>query len=182
MNATPAHDLRDASLARPIAMRQTFDTLVAQFYNKLTNYAEHISKADAEDLVQDTFLRAWRYFDKFDERRGDFYTFLRIQCRHIHFDKHRSAASRTALLSLDQELPPNQCLVTPDISESVISRRMLDDAMADMTASEKSIAISLMEGNTVQDTARALSLPPSALYHVVWALRDVMDTEMRCVA
>lgn len=58
-------------VAEPIAIKpdrlQRFENLVLPVMGKLHNTAIRLTRnrRDAEDLVQDTYLKAWRYFDRF---------------------------------------------------------------------------------------------------------------------
>lgn len=72
-------------------MERRFETLVRRHHVAVTAYARAMasSAALAEDAVQETFLRAWRYLDSF---RGDgsFEGWLIRICRHCVIDLERT--------------------------------------------------------------------------------------------
>ena len=93
------------------------------------------SPADAEDLVQETLLRAWRNYSPAEERsysRGWLLTIL----RHAAIDRSRKASSRIRLVPLteleltdrgaEEEGPPG---ALPALSEEAF-REWLDDRLA----------------------------------------------------
>ena len=52
--------------------------------------------AEAQDIVQDVFLRLWRDWDRYDERRGAVGAYLRVMARSMALDawrEHGVAAS-----------------------------------------------------------------------------------------
>jgi RNA polymerase sigma-70 factor (ECF subfamily) len=62
--------------------------LVSRYYDAAWRFAYHMlgERADAEDVVQDTFLRAYLAIGRYDERdqfRGWFFRILTNQCRNF---------------------------------------------------------------------------------------------------
>jgi RNA polymerase sigma-70 factor (ECF subfamily) len=73
--------------ARPTRSEREFDRLVRAHAGSVAAYAR-ATAADpwtAEDALQETFLRAWRYFDTFDGR-GSFEGWLIRICRNCLID------------------------------------------------------------------------------------------------
>jgi len=57
------------------------------------------NKADAEDLVQDTFLKAWRTGSAFDPQRGSLDTWILLTARSVAIDRLRRRALEARKLS-----------------------------------------------------------------------------------
>ncbi len=74
---------------------QEFDDLVRRHAGAVTAYARAITRDrwEAEEAVQETFLRAWKYLDSFD-RRGSFEGWLIRICRNCVVDLAARAARR----------------------------------------------------------------------------------------
>jgi RNA polymerase sigma-70 factor (ECF subfamily) len=66
---------------------EAFGSLVARYYDACWRFAYHMlgERADAEDVVQDSFLRAYLAIGRYDERdqfRGWLFRILTNQCRN----------------------------------------------------------------------------------------------------
>lgn len=73
-----------------------FGTLVARYYDACWRFAYHMlgERADAEDVVQDTLLRAYLAIGRYDERdqfRGWLFRILTNQCRNAQTSRGRRA-------------------------------------------------------------------------------------------
>jgi RNA polymerase sigma-70 factor (ECF subfamily) len=76
------------------------------------------NEQDAEDLVQETFLRAWRHWDQFEGRSDPatwLYSIAARACRRMH---RRRAGEPSRVESLSELLPTDEASV-PDIGAGV---------------------------------------------------------------
>jgi RNA polymerase sigma-70 factor (ECF subfamily) len=116
--------------------REAFDELVLRYQTPILNLARALTagSADAEDLAQDVFVRAWRSLSGF---RGDstFSTWLyRVAINVIH--SHRSRTSR--LRRLFRSPPAGETADDPieaapapvDLERDVLLRDVIDKALA----------------------------------------------------
>jgi RNA polymerase sigma-70 factor (ECF subfamily) len=97
------------SVARPIAGtlrgdRREFDDLVRRTHRQAYNIAYRLAgnQADAEDIVQESFLRAYRFFDRYN-RQMPFENWLYRIISNVHIDEIRKKP-RGRFQSLDQPL------------------------------------------------------------------------------
>ena len=63
-------------------------------------------RARAEDVVQETLLRAWRHHDRLEESRGSVRAWLFTVARNIVIDEWRTRRSRSELSVADVPEPP----------------------------------------------------------------------------
>ena len=78
------------------------------------------SKEDAEEVVCDVYIHAWRRAGSFDARRGSVMGWLAVMARNRAIDRLRQ---RRALVSLDDER--NDCMVSSMPSEALDPEQML---------------------------------------------------------
>jgi RNA polymerase sigma-70 factor (ECF subfamily) len=91
----------DASLMAALLRNESAaaDTLYARFASRIYGLGLVLlkNKADAEDLVQDTFLKVWRTSSAFDPRRGALDVWILLTARSLAIDllRRRSLETRT---------------------------------------------------------------------------------------
>ena len=133
---------------------------------------------DAEDVVQESFLRAWRQLGKFDER-ASFGTWLYRIATNCSLDVIRSRKRRSK-----QEAGPEAGLSemedpvlslpsgdpTPDrLAMSGQVRECVAEAMNELSASERTaFVLRHFEGMRIEDVSRVLGCQPGAAKHSVF--------------
>jgi RNA polymerase sigma-70 factor (ECF subfamily) len=133
------------------------------------------NEQDAEDIVQDTFLRAYRRIEKFDER-ASFATWLyriTVNCSLdlVRARKRRSEQSGSANPEVDdliQSLPSTGA--TPDrMAMSGEARQRIAEAMEELSASERTaFVLRHFEGMCIDEVSRVLGCRPGAARHCVF--------------
>src|ERR671929_2352733 len=74
-------------------------TLYRTYAGELLGFALNAlnDRETAEEIVQETFTRAWRHADRYDPQRGSVRTWLYQIARHAIIDARRRASARPAL-------------------------------------------------------------------------------------
>jgi RNA polymerase sigma-70 factor (ECF subfamily) len=82
--------------------QREFDELVYRYYQQAYNIAYRLTgnAADAEDLVQEAFLRAYRFFDRYDRSMPFMNWFNRI-LTNLYIDEYRRRG-RLRTVSIDE--------------------------------------------------------------------------------
>jgi len=163
-----------------------FRTLVERHSRAVFRLAYRMTgnEQDAEDVVQEAFLRAYRNLGRFEERArfaswlhriaaNCAYDVLRGRARRDEHDERRPAESEEDPMADVASADP-----TPDrLVFSGEVRRKVGVAMARMSAVEKSaFALRHFEGFSIDEIGRALDLDQSATKHSIFrAVRKVRD-------
>ena len=133
------------------------------------------NEQDAEDIVQETFLRAYRRIGKFDERAsfGTWLYRITVNCSLdlVRARKRRSEQSGPANPEMDdlmQSLPSSGA--TPDrMAMSGEARQRIAEAMEELSASERTaFVLRHFEGMCIDEVSRVLGCRPGAARHCVF--------------
>lgn len=110
-------------------------SLYAEHGRSLLAYATRLTgdRAAAEDVVQETLLRAWKHSDDLIEGKGSVRGWLLTVARNIVTDRARARAVRPAEVAEVEDRPP----VERDHSESVVNSMVV---LARWTRSRRSTA------------------------------------------
>lgn len=128
----------------------------------------------AEDAVQETFLRAWRSFDRFDDR-ADLSTWLYRIAINAAIDQRRERKRRDAISTrvpedFDTHLAAQSA--EPDPHRRAVSRdilRIARDAIAELSDDERAaILLRHFEGRSIAEIALALGSGESAAKQAVF--------------
>src|SRR5207247_1848277 len=137
------------------------------------------NESDAEDVVQESFLRAYRQLGKFDER-ASFGTWLYRIAANCSLDLVRSRKRRSEHLapadpgtegtSLDPVLNLPSLDPTPEraaLSSEV--RERVAEALNELSATERTaFVLRHFEGMCIEDVSRVLECQPGAAKHSVF--------------
>ena len=136
------------------------------------------NESDAEDVVQESFMRAYRQLGKFDER-ATFGTWLYRIATNCSLDLVRSRKRRSEqtaagetevegahdpLLNLPASGPnPERSALSTEVRERVA------EAMNDLSATERTaFVLRHFEGLCIEDVSRVLECQPGAAKHSVF--------------
>ncbi|WTR17422.1 sigma-70 family RNA polymerase sigma factor [Streptomyces sp. NBC_00138] len=130
----------------------------------------------AEDVVQETLLRAWKSASRLDPAARSLRPWLVTVARRIVIDGHRSRLSRP------QESSPAALEQLPAQDELERSLRLMtiSDALQDLSAAHREALVeTYFRGRTVNEAADELGLPPgtvrSRVFYGLRALRNALE-------
>ena len=131
----------------------------------------------AEDLVQETLLRAWRHPEALDPQRGSVRAWLFTTARHLAIDAWRRRASRVGeVVTDDLPEPP------PEIDEAdrAVEAWTVAEALARLSPAHRDVLVECFyQGRSVAEAAARLGVPPgtvkSRTHYALRSLRLVLE-------
>src|SRR5215467_3106873 len=135
-----------------------FDELVLRFHRPVHRFCWRLVRsADAEDLAQDTFVRAFVHFERFDPERPLLPWLIAI-ARRLCLDVLRRRRVATRLDTMQVPGPPAP---GPEAEASLRERlSRLDRALADLDEGPReAVVLFHIEGMSYRDIAAALDVP-----------------------
>ena len=138
---------------------------------------------DAEDVVQESFLRAYRHLGRF-EARANFGTWLyRIvaNCAVEQIRTRQSRQSRARMEPIDEAAMPASPLPGPDrLAESRDIGRRVAAALDGLSPLERAaFTLRHYEGRSIDEIGRTLRLRTSAAKHAVFRAVKKLRVELR---
>jgi RNA polymerase sigma-70 factor, ECF subfamily len=141
----------------------------------LLAYAIRLTDGDrsrAEDIVQETLLRAWRNLDRLDSDVRPVRPWLFTVAQHLAVDAHRARRARP------QEVGDAALATVPDLDqiEGALDRILVTDALESLSADHRAVIVeTYYRGRTVAEAAGVLGIPPgtvkSRCYYALRALK-----------
>jgi RNA polymerase sigma-70 factor (ECF subfamily) len=141
----------------------------------LLAYALRLTEGDrarAEDIVQETLLRAWRNLDRLDARDRPVRPWLFTVAQRVAIDAHRARRARpTEVGQVDLALVPGL-----DEVEGTLDRIIITDALHSLSQEHRAVIVeTYYRGRSVAEAAHVLGIPPgtvkSRCYYALRALR-----------
>ena len=186
--ASPAPHGRRAERSRPRKAGSAFgadaddDHLVADLYRRyhkpLLAFVQRLTAGDreqAEDIVQETMLRAWRHGDQLDPAARSPMPWLTTVARRIVIDQQRRRQARPAEAGEEMLEKASVTDQTDDVLRSVV----VADAMRALSPVHRQVLNeTILRDRTVNEAAKVLGVPAgtvkSRLYYALRALRLVL--------
>lgn len=145
------------------------------------------NETDAEDMVQETFLRAWKEIRRFDGR-ASFGTWLHRICanRTVDFLRSRNRWQPTLSTATDEEHDPFRGLASEEPSPERAARSaeagaMLEPALAALSEIERTaFVLRHYEGLPIDEVASALGVQPGAARHSIFRAVRKLRRAMEC--
>jgi RNA polymerase sigma-70 factor (ECF subfamily) len=146
-----------------------FENTMVPHMDQLHSYAFYLAgeKEEAADLLQETFLKAYRFFDKFEQGTNAKAWLYRIM-RNTYINEYRRTKRQPEHVQYDEQISAYQMLPVPaeqsNDLRTLIDHTMLDDemstAIADLPEKFKSVVILRdIEDLPYEEIAEALEIP-----------------------
>ncbi len=145
----------------------------------LWSFCLHLTGGDharAEDVVQETMLRAWKRADVLDQSQRSVRSWLFTVARNIVIDEWRTKRSRRELSMAEVPESPT----TSDGTDEVILSWVVAEAVTHLSADHRAVLLECYyRGGSVAEAARRLGIPEgtvkSRTHYALRALRLALE-------
>jgi RNA polymerase sigma-70 factor, ECF subfamily len=159
---------RDEALIR--SLYEEHGRAVLAYANRLLG-----DRAAAEDVLQETLVRAWRHAHAMVNEKGSVRGWLLTVARNIIIDRTRARASRPMEVAESPATPPLQ----HDHADGVVNSMVVLAALDKLSDDHRNVLVELYyRGRSVAEAAQALGIPPGTVksrsFHALRAMRTAM--------
>lgn len=174
MGAAIATDL-DALIARvSLKDRRAFDRLYELTSSKLFGVAVRIMKdrAEAEDVLQEAFIRIWQKADSFRPGQARAIAWLVTITRNVAIDRLRARRAPVVPMEMAADVPDDK--PTPEVATAQAQRRDRIEACLSELNTQHAAAIrsAYLEGYSYQELADRFGTPLNTMR--TWLRRSLM--------
>ena len=155
-------------------MQQLHDEHAAALWGYCLRLTSH-DHARAEDVMQETLLRAWRRWDRLEESHGSVRSWLYTVARNIVIDEWRSRRSRSEVTVA--EVPE---VGDPDEVDRMLQSWVVADALGALSVEHRAVVVECYyRGASVAQAAARLGIPEgtvkSRTHYALRALRLALN-------
>jgi RNA polymerase sigma-70 factor, ECF subfamily len=158
------------------------DAAIRQLYRghamALHDYVQRFctDRATADDVVQETFIRAWRELPQLSADDRPIKPWLFRVARNLLIDAHRAARSRPTVV---QALPDEDSEIDPGL-EQVLDRELISAALQHLSPAHRTMIVeTFYNGGSLAAVANELGIPHgtarSRLHYALLALRHQLE-------
>lgn len=153
--------------------------LYREYHGPLLAFVVRLTGGDrqwAEDVVQETMIRAWRSAGRLDAEAASLMPWLATVARRIVIDDRRRKDARPQ----ESGDGPLESVPVPDEMESLLHQVVVSEALKSLSAAHREILNeTILRDRSVNDAAEALGIPvgtvKSRVYYAVRALRVALE-------
>jgi RNA polymerase sigma-70 factor (ECF subfamily) len=143
---------------------EVFAALHAEYRSFVHGYVTSLllDRHLAEDVVQETMLRAWKYRDQFSDDKGSVRGWLMKVSHNIAMDKLRMRRARPAEVAEDA-VP--DAMVTEDHADAVLTHLQINRALERLTPRHREVLVEVyLRGSTTREAAARLGIPEGTVF------------------
>jgi RNA polymerase sigma-70 factor, ECF subfamily len=169
LNATRG-DLADDAYDADAAVRQLYSRYAKALHRYVERFCPDLASTD--DIVQETFIRAWRHLPRLTADDRLIRPWLFRVARNLLIDADRAARSRP----ISVEARPDQDFRDDTGLDQVMDRQLVIDALQHLSPAHRTVLVeTFYRGGTTATVARQLGIPHgtarSRLHYALLALR-----------
>jgi RNA polymerase sigma-70 factor (ECF subfamily) len=178
---TAAPDASRGELSRNPDADAAIRQLYALHAKALHSYVQRFcpDRANADDIVQETFIRAWRHLPQLSADDRPIRPWLFRVARNLLTDADRAARSRPVTV----QAQPAEDVRDDTRLEQVLDRQLVADALQHLSPAHRTVLVeTFYRGGTLATVARQLGIPPgtarSRLHYALHALRQQLQEQL----
>jgi RNA polymerase sigma-70 factor (ECF subfamily) len=163
---TAMHEQPDEVLIERAARgdREAFSSLYDKYVDKIYRhvYYKVTNQADAEDITQEVFVRAWRAIPRYRKGQALFISWLLVIARNLITDFYRSRKKQTILE--EENMPSVAEENTEATVERIFSRSELKKAISRLPGTQRTvIEMHFIDGFSYAEISRTLGKTEGAV-------------------